>query len=194
MTLDLYLQYSENMTITESTNIFRIFQEFINRKKQLFNLYCSRNRIRKKAHVLNRIISKNPRFSNKELLVRGYGNKLKNFESISVDDEIMLVNNILSRYLYKYKDDNTLKATTDIEVICEEYMKRKAGWDNWYTINVDTAATMYDVTIDNIDKSIKELKKSIYNFYTYVDKSNMEKKKKEEIIVIVLNTIKDNSS
>ena len=191
MTLDLYLHYSENITITESTNIFRIFQEFINRKKQLFNLYCSRNRIRKKAHLLNRIISKNPRFSNKELLVRGYGNKLKNFESISVDDEIMLVNNILSRYLYKYKDDNTLKATTDIEVICEEYMKRKAGWDNWYTINVDTAATMYDVTIDNIDKSIKELKKSIYNFSTYVDKSNMDKSEKEEIIVIVLNTIKD---
>ena len=103
----------------------------------------------------------------------------------------MLVNNILSRYLYKYKDDNTLKATTDIEVICEEYMKRKAGWDNWYTINVDTAATMYDVTIDNIDKSIKELKKSIYNFSTYVDKSNMDKSEKEEIIVIVLNTIKD---
>ena len=108
--------------------------------------------------MMNKIISKNPRFNNRQLLVRGYGNKLKNFESISLDDEIMLVNNVLSRYIYKYKDDNTLKATTDVEGICEEYMKRKAGWDNWYTIDVDTAATMYDVTIDNIDKSINDLK------------------------------------
>ena len=141
--------------------------------------------------MLNRIIAKNPRFSNRELLVRGYGNKLKNFESISVDDEIMLMNNILTRYIYKYKDDNTKKATTDVELICEEYMKQKAGWDNWYNIDMNTATSMYDVTTENIDKSIANLKRSIYKFSSYIDKTDMDKSDKEEIIIVILNTIKD---
>ena len=191
MTFDLYLQLSDEIVIEESTNIFSFLQEFINRKKRLFSLYCSKNRIKRKAHILNRIIAKNPRFSNRELLVRGYGNKLKNFESISVDDEIMLMNNILTRYIYKYKDDNTKKATTDVELICEEYMKQKAGWDNWYNIDIDTATSMYDVTTENIDKSIADLKKSIYKFSSYIDKTDMDKSDKEEIIIVVLNTIKD---
>ena len=132
---------------------------YINDCKGLHKLYKEKKNIDNSMKYINKLCKQNV-IANQEIIIRGYNGKM--IESLSIDDEIQSLKNIITYATVKQKDPL-------ISNYFERYEVYKSGWDIFYKVKIKDIPSMYTDVSQKLDKSILDMKNVIKDLSSYFE-------------------------